>query len=131
MLKVGDRLYNMSPKITFNVDNPVLINFFATWCGPCVQELPDMQHLYNMYKDKVQFVFIHCGGNENDVTTFLKQKNISLPVVIDDDNSIRQQFNVLSIPFAIITDCDKIVKKTIVEARSYEDYEQELKTILI
>ena len=42
-------------------NKPVFINFWATWCGPCVGELPDLQKVYDEYKDKVDFVFINCG----------------------------------------------------------------------
>ena len=129
-IKIGDQLHNISTKITLVENTPIFINFFATWCGPCVRELPDIQKLYNKYKDKIQFIFIHCGGNVNEVTTFIKQNGFSFPVVVDDDNSLTQQFNVLSIPLTIITDDNTIVKNIIVGACSYEDYEQEVTKLL-
>lgn len=56
----------------------VFVNFWATWCPPCVAEMPSIQKLYNDYKDKVEFVFI---SNEDWLTIneFYKEKNYNLP----------------------------------------------------
>ena len=57
----------------------ILVNFWATWCPPCVAEMPSMQELYADYGDRVAFVFI--ARDEHDrVTEFLTRKNLELPV---------------------------------------------------
>ncbi len=57
----------------------VLVNFWATWCPPCIAEMPSMQNLYNDYGDKVTFMFV-TNEAEQKVLDFLKRKNYDFPV---------------------------------------------------
>ncbi len=68
---------------SFNLEDQrgriVLVNFWATWCPPCVAEMPSMQDLYNDYGDKVTFMFV-TSDDRQKVLNFLKRKNLDLPV---------------------------------------------------
>ena len=68
---------------TFNFEaqkgKVILVNFWATWCPPCVAEMPSMQELYNDYGDKVTFMFV-TSDDRQKVEDFLKRKNLDLPV---------------------------------------------------
>ena len=129
-IKIGDQLPDISEKITINPEKPLFINFFATWCGPCMQEMPDMNSLYNKYKDKVQFLFVHCGETQQDIELFIKKNNFDFKVFVDSDNTLAQQFNVLSIPLTIITNNNKIIQDIIIGAHTYEEYEKQINKIL-
>lgn len=61
-------------RLNFNnfKDKPTLINFWATWCPPCIAEMPDLNRLYNLYKDKVNFVFVSTEDAET-VESFLNK----------------------------------------------------------
>jgi thiol-disulfide isomerase/thioredoxin len=60
------------------MEKPLLINFWATWCSPCIAELPSLQKLYDTYKDKIHFVFIVNEPFE-EINEFLDKRNYSLP----------------------------------------------------
>lgn len=111
---------------------PVFINFWATWCGPCVGEMPDLQNVYDEYKDKIDFVFINCGGSQSDIDKFVQSSNVkyTIPIGFDKDNAISSKFGVRSIPRTIILDSDKRVACDIVGARRGEDYVKEINKVL-
>lgn len=61
-------------RLNFNAfkNKPTLVNFWATWCPPCIAEMPDLNRLYNAYKDKVNFVFVSSEDAET-VQSFLNK----------------------------------------------------------
>jgi len=59
----------------------VLINFWATWCAPCVAEMPELQDLYREYGDKVDFYFV-TNEQPETVNFFLEKKGFDLPVFL-------------------------------------------------
>ena len=64
----------------------ILVNFWATWCPPCVAEMPSMQKLYDDYGEKVTFMFV-TSDDRQKVENFLKRKNLNLPVYYPDSET--------------------------------------------
>jgi len=60
----------------------VFINFWATWCGPCIAEMPSLQKLYDKLKDNKDFafVFLEAEGNKAKATKFMQNKKMTLPL---------------------------------------------------
>lgn len=86
----------------------ILLNFWATWCPPCVAELPSMQHLYDAYGDKVDFYFVTAENSEN-VERFMKKKGFTFPVYIARQVPPKQ-LRVSTIPTTfLISDYGKII----------------------
>lgn len=59
----------------------IFINFWATWCAPCVAEMPSLQNLYSDYKDKVDFYFVSME-TPGKVDAFMEKKGYDFPVYI-------------------------------------------------
>ena len=57
----------------------IFINFWATWCPPCIAEMPSLQKLYNDYQDKVVFLFVTTDSFDK-ANNFLKKEKLNLPV---------------------------------------------------
>ena len=64
----------------------LIINYWATWCGPCVRELPDIQALFDKYKDdsEVEAITITADTDPSKIVRWLEGKNIHVPVLLDD-----------------------------------------------
>lgn len=80
----------------------VFINFWATWCPPCVAEMPAMQELYDAYGDKVVFLFV-AEDQQKRVETFLDKKDYTMPVYYEMSTTPKQLFS-KSIPATYIID---------------------------
>lgn len=83
----------------------VLINFFATWCGPCNQELPVLQkNIWDKYKNNPNFELIILGRehSEKEVSDFVKSKKFTMPFAPDPKRNIFKLYATQSIPRNII-----------------------------
>lgn len=80
----------------------VLINFWATWCPPCIAEMPNMQLLYNDYKDKVEFVFV--SNEDFTVINKFMSKNGYIFNVYNPVTKYPESFDVSSIPRTFLID---------------------------
>ena len=94
--------------------NVVLINFWATWCGPCVEEMPALQDLYEEYgdSDNVRIILINAGESSQTVHRFLSQNGYSMPCIYDTDNTVNDQYGVMGIPYTVIFNKDGTVAET-------------------
>jgi thiol-disulfide isomerase/thioredoxin len=60
-------------------DKVVIVNFWATWCVPCIAEMPSLQALYDEYGDRVVFLLVTSDSNDK-VSPFMKERNFTLPI---------------------------------------------------
>jgi len=80
----------------------VLVNFWATWCPPCRQEMPDLDALYKRFKDQGFVILAISDEKEAAVKPFLAQHNVSYPIMLDPDRKVHQLFEVEGIPKSFV-----------------------------
>lgn len=85
----------------------VFINFWATWCGPCVAEMPSIEVLYNKFKSNpdVVFLIVEIESNQDGVKEFLAKHKLDLPIVYPNGN-IPSTWLENAIPTTVILDKD-------------------------
>lgn len=115
----------------------VLINFWATWCKPCVMEFPELLKLYNDYKDKnFQLIFISADVPEeieSKVTPFLKSQKVDFITYYNNFEKPEELINYIdknwegAIPSTYIYDKDGNLTSNILGMKNYEYFEKEIK----
>lgn len=97
-------------KLSDNIGKPVVINFWATWCGPCRVELPAFENMYKKYHDKVEFMMVNLTDGmrekKEDVKEFISENNYSFPVFYDTNQNAANAYNITSIPVTVFIDAD-------------------------
>ena len=90
---------------------PIYLNFWATWCPPCVKEMPFMDELYPKYKDQLEFVVVSVDSKKSDLDAFIKKTGYQLPIYTTDNDAAGKAFGIQGIPTSIlITPNGKIAK---------------------
>lgn len=84
---------------------PIVLNFWATWCGYCVQEMPDFQTFYEKYPD-VQFVMVNVEESASTVKSFIDQKGFTFPVFRDTDGSAAVAYGVNAYPYSFFINAE-------------------------
>ena len=86
---------------------PVVLDFWATWCGPCVKELPHIQSLHEEFSHKgITIVGISEDGTKtvSKVKPFVKTRRYTFPVLLDTNQKVMRMFKISSIPYVCIID---------------------------
>lgn len=80
----------------------VVINFWATWCAPCVAELPLLQQLAEQHPNKLAVLAVNMRENEDDVRAFIAQHEIDLQVLMQPDDQTLIDYGVQGLPLSIV-----------------------------
>ncbi|WP_027094389.1 TlpA family protein disulfide reductase [Cohnella thermotolerans] len=113
-------------------DKALIINFWASWCGPCDMEAPDLIKLYDKYKDRLDLYAV----NETKYDTvrgakdFVKEKELTFPVLMDKTGKVGDDYKVYSYPISFIVDRDGVVRHRIEGVQPIADWENMLKDVL-
>jgi peroxiredoxin len=82
----------------------VLVNFWATWCPPCRKEMPDLQALYDKYKDQGFIVLSISDEDATKVAPFIAERKIGYPILLDPGRHVNEAFAVEGIPKSFVYD---------------------------
>lgn len=81
---------------------PIIVNFWASWCGPCKMEMPDFNEAYTTYKDEINFLMINMTDGSRETvekaSSFITESGYIFPVYYDTDYSAAITYSVSSLP---------------------------------
>lgn len=90
----------------------VFLNFWGTWCGPCVEEMPAIDRQYKEFeKQGVHVLSVNIAQSNMEVTSFRDQLKLSFPIVIDKNKSVMEAYNVTWLPATILVNPEGKIEK--------------------
>jgi peroxiredoxin/outer membrane lipoprotein-sorting protein len=93
----------------------VVLDFWATWCGPCRVSLPYLDALNKDVAPKGAKIFaVNCGETLEQAQTYFKSQNLTVPILLDPESNVERAYKVSGIPSTVIIGKDGIVKKAFV-----------------
>jgi cytochrome c biogenesis protein CcmG, thiol:disulfide interchange protein DsbE len=107
---------------------PTVVNFFASWCGPCNQEAPEVVAFAKAHPD-VQMIGVATNDKPFDTQSFVSKYGIAYPVVMDLNGSIGSAWGVTGIPTTFFIDGSGTVQGSIVGASTQAQFEDKLTSI--
>lgn len=110
-----------------NFDGKVLVvDFWATWCPPCLKEIPHFIELQEKYKDKVKFIGLNVNEEPDKVIEFVKSMGINYTIGYSDEKIENLFGGITGLPTTIIIGKDKRIKSKVVGYRPKEWFEQQI-----
>ena len=118
---------------------PVVLSFFATWCVPCMKELPHLENVFQAYKnEKVKFFLVditeatRTGENENSPKAgpFLAEKGITIPILYDNRGVAKERYGAKTLPRLFVIDKFQIIREARQGFHKDEDLEGELSVLI-
>ncbi|MEZ5551764.1 MAG: TlpA disulfide reductase family protein [Pseudomonadales bacterium] len=89
----------------------VLINFWASWCGPCRQEMPLLDRLHSRYEDTGFAVLgVNVEGVVEPAMEIVQKTNVTFPILIDDGQRVSELYNLQAMPSTVVVDRDGVVR---------------------
>lgn len=103
---------------------PVIINFWATWCPPCIEEMPSIERAWNIVKDEgIQVMAISYGEDQDLVEAFRARYPMSFPVIADTTGEVVRQWPVKGLPTTVVVNSAGEIVYQVVGTREWDDSE--------
>lgn len=107
---------------------PVILNFWATWCGPCCAEMPAFEQLQAEYGSNLVVLAIDCGEDLASVSNFANSNGYTFRIGLDQDGTIGNLYPTTGIPYTVIIDSYGVIRHISVGASDastmYEFYKE-------
>ena len=85
---------------------PIVLNFWASWCGPCKSEMPEIQKFYEQYGEDVHFILVSVDNSLDEAKTFIEEEGYTFPVYFDSTFMGSYSYGASSIPLTYFIDAD-------------------------
>lgn len=99
-----------SVRLSEMTGKPIVLNFWASWCPPCKEEMPDFEKAYNKYKDEITFMMVNMTDNHQETVkkakAHIEENGYTFPVYFDTEYSAAIAYQANSIPITFFIDAD-------------------------
>ena len=92
------------------VGKPMILNFWASWCGPCKMEMPDIEKAYRQYGEEIHFLIVNCTDGSRETveiaSAFIEEQGYTFPVFYDTASFAAYTYGVYSLPTTYFIDAE-------------------------
>lgn len=88
----------------------IVLNWFASWCGPCTAEIPDFQEAYDALDGEIVVLAVNLQESSETASSMLESLGATFPSVLDSDGAVAQHYRLLGMPTTFFIDKDGIVR---------------------
>lgn len=115
-IKLTDSFYKNELKLSDLRGNVIFVNFWATWCPPCIDELPSIQRLTKKFEGNpnLRIITILYNDDINRVNYYMKEMNYTFPIYIDSNRSAADKFGITGVPETFIIDKKGILRNKVI-----------------
>lgn len=97
-------------RLSERLGKPVLLNFWATWCAPCVLEMPAIQKYYEKYPGQFNVLAVNADETRFDVQTFAHDMGLTFDVLLDPGGKTQQLYKIRGYPTSFFVDADGVIR---------------------
>lgn len=103
-----------------------LVNFWASWCGPCELEAPDLQKLHESYGDVMTLYGVNSTNydKERDARKFVQDHGFTFPILMDRDGTVTGLYKVNTFPTSFLIDANGVIRERINGVITYGEWER-------
>lgn len=111
---------------------PLFVNFWASWCGPCELEAPDLVRLYDKYHEDMDLYAVNATALDSvrDAEQFVQKHGFTFPVLMDASAEVVKKYNVMGYPTSILIDENGVVQDVILGVLPYDQLEKKVKQLI-
>jgi len=93
-------------QIAGNIEKPLYLKFWATWCGGCLKQMPHLQKIYEAHIDELDVIAINIGLNDSveQIVRVQKRFELTMPIVFDELGDISRSFDIEVTPYSVLID---------------------------
>jgi thiol-disulfide isomerase/thioredoxin len=95
-------LTNQTVQLKKLFGKPIILNFWATWCGPCRIEMPMLESFYQNRSENIEFLAINMQEKEQSVQKFAGELNLNFPILLDLDAEVSTMYRIQGLPTTVI-----------------------------
>ena len=103
-------LHGDTVRLSERRDRPVILNFWATWCAPCVLEMPKIQKYFEKYPGEFDVLAVNAGEARFDVERFVEDMGLTFEILLDPGGKIQELYQIRGYPTSFFVDANGIIR---------------------
>lgn len=89
----------------------VMLNFWASWCPPCKEEMPEIQKFYETYQDEINIIAVNFNEKDEKVIEFLDEHGYTFPIPLDPGGDVGNEYGVLTLPTTYFINSEGLIQE--------------------